>query len=192
MKNLERKKELILERERAFASAIGVEVFEKPTVSLWMILVPILFLHFIYRMQKFKNGLVKFIDEFMVTRRRAIDIAVESLEAGKKPNIDQRVRQFGLSDALERPYASWLQALVEYYTDLLSATGDSFEGLLRSAYRNRTNFLLALNRLSTVEKEFYAALKPRMAATEGAAAIFATIEEHSRRLRRELAEQVFA
>ena len=192
MKNLERKKELILERERAFASAIGVEVFEKPTVSLWMILVPILFLHFIYRMQKFKNGLVKFIDEFMVTRRRAIDIAVESLEAGKKPNIDQRVRQFGLSDALEQPYASWLKALVEYYTDLLSGTGDSFEGLLRSAYRNRTDFLLALNRLSTVEKDFYAALKPRMAATEGAAAIFATIEEHSRRLRRELAEQVFA
>ena len=40
--------------------------------------------------------------------------------------------------------------------DLLAAEGDSFEALVRSAYRNRTNYLLTLNRLNTVEKEFYA------------------------------------
>jgi len=43
-----------------------------------------------------------------------------------------------------------------------------------------------------VEKEFYTVLKPQLAATEGAATIIATIEEQSRRLRRDLAEQIFA
>lgn len=192
MKGLERKKELVLQRERMFANAIGAAVFEKPKVSFWMVLVPLLFLYFIYRMQKYKSGRMRFDEEFMTTRRKAADLAVEALTAEVKPNIDQIARRSGLMDDLERPYATWLKALVDYYTDLLAANGDSFEALVRSAYRNRTNFLLALNRLNTVEKEFYSALKPRMAATEGAAAIFATIEEQSRRLRRELAESIFA
>jgi hypothetical protein len=192
MKGLERKQALILERELAFANAVGAAVFEKPKVSFWMLMVPLLFLHFIYRMQKFKNGRMRFDQEFMITRRKAMDLAVEALETGVKPNIDRIAGESGLTDALEKPYASWLKALVEYYTDLLAATGDSFESLVRSAYRNRTNYLLALNRLNAVEKEFYAALKPQMASTEGAASVIATIEEQSRRLRRELAESAFA
>jgi hypothetical protein len=143
-------------------------------------------------MQKFKHGRMKFDQEFMITRRKALDLAVEALVTGVQPNIDRIAGESGLADALERPYASWLRALFDYYTDLLAASGDSFETLVRSVYRNRTNYLLTLNRLNTVEKDFYAALKPRMAATEGAAAIFATIEEQSRRLRRELAESIFA
>ena len=192
MKGLERKKELILERERYFANAVGSAVFEKPKISLWMILIPILFLHFIYRMQKFKNGRLKFDEEFMVTRRRAMDLAVGALETGVKPNMDQVVRQYGLRDALERPYAVWLRSLTEYYTDLLKANGDSFDALARSAFRSRADLLLTLNRLNTVEKEFYAVLKPQLAATEGAADIIATIETQTQHLRRQLAEQVFA
>jgi len=192
MKGLERKKELILQRELMFANAIGAEVFEKPKVSYWMVLIPILFLYFIYRMQRFKNGRMKFDQEFMTTRRRAMDLAVEAAETGVKPNLDRIARESGLTDALEKPYASWLRALVDYYLDLLSANGDSFDALVRATYHNRTNYLLTLNRLSTVEKEFYTALKPQLAATEGAAAVVATIEEHSRRLRRDLAEQIFA
>jgi hypothetical protein len=192
MKGLERKKELILQRELLFANAIGAAVFEKPKVSFWMVLIPILFLYFVYRMQRFKNGRMTFDQEFMTTRRRAMDLAVEAAETGVKPNVDRIARESGLTDALEKPYASWLSTLVDYYHDLLSVNGDSFDALVRSAYHNRTNYLLALNRLSTVEKEFYTALKPQLAATEGAVAIIATIEEQSRRLRRDLAEQIFA
>lgn len=192
MQGLERKKELILHRELLFANAVGAAVFEKPKVSFWMVLVPLLFLYFIYRMQKFKNGRQDFDREFMTTRRKALALAAESLETDVKPNIDRVARQSGLMDALEKPYASWLKALVDYYTDLLAGSGDSFDALVRSAYRNRTDYLLTLNRLNAVEKDFHAALKPHMAATEGAAAVIATIEEHSRRLRREMAEQIFA
>ncbi len=192
MKEWERKKELILKRELAFSNAVGAAVFEKPKVSFWMVLVPLLFLYFIYRMQKYKNGRMRFDQDFMTTRRKAMELAVEALETGVRPNIDRLARESGLIDALQKPYASWLRTLFDYYMDLLAANGDSFEALARSAYRNRTNYLLTLNRLNTVEKEFYDALKPQMAATEGAAAIIAAIEEQSRRLRRNLAESVFA
>ena len=192
MKGLERKKELILQQELRFANAIGAAVFEKPKVSFWMILIPILFLYFIYRMQRFKSGRLKFDQEFMATRRKAMDLAVEAFETGVKPNMAAAARESGIADELEKPYAAWLQALVDYYDDLLAASGDNFEALVRSAYHNRTNYLLTLNRMSTVEKEFYDALKPRLAATEGASAVIAVIEDHSRRRRRQLAEQTFA
>jgi len=192
MKSLEHKKELILQRELLFANAIGAAVFEKPKVSFWMVLIPILFLYFVYRMQRFKSGRMKFDQEFMTTRRKALVLAVEALETGVKPNIDRIARESGITDALEKHYASWLRTLVDYYDDLLAAEGDTFEALVRSAYHNRTNYLLTLNRLNTVEKEFYSALKPQLAATEGAPAVIAAIEEHSRRLRRDLAEQIFA
>jgi hypothetical protein len=192
MKGLERKKELILQRELAFANAVGAAVFEKPKVSFWMVLVPLLFLYFIYRMQRYKSGRMKFDEEFMTTRRRAMNLAFEAVEAGTRPDIDRIARESGLTEALEKPYASWLKVLVDFYMDLLAANGDSFESLVRSAYRNRTNYLLTLNRLSTVEKEFYAAVKPQLAATEGAAAVIATIETQSQQLRRDLAESIFA
>lgn len=192
MKGLERKKEIILQGELAFANAIGSKVFEKPKVSFWMVLIPILFLYFIYRMQRFKSGRLKFNEEFMVTRRRAMGIAVESVETGSKPNIDRVARGIGLSDALEKPYASWLKVLVDHYADLLSAEGDSLESLVRSAYRGKTELLLTLNRIHSVEKEFYAALKPGMAATEGAEEIITTLQNESHRLLRELADRAFA
>jgi len=192
MKGIDLKKELILERECHFAGAIGSAVVEKPKISLWMILLPILFLHFIYRMQKYKVGRLKFNEEFMVTRRRAMDLAVEALETGAKPDINQMVRQYGLRDVLEKPYAAWMRSLAEYYTDLLIADGDSFDAMARSAFRSRSDFLLTLNRLSTLEKEFNAVLKPLLSAAEEAADIIAVIETQSQRLRRQLAEKVFA
>ncbi|MCU0563777.1 MAG: NF038143 family protein [Desulfobacterales bacterium] len=192
MKGLDRKRALILDQELAFANAIGAAVFEKPRISYWMVLIPILFLYFVYRMQKFKTGRLKFDQDFMVTRRKAMEIAIEGIETGSRPDIDAIARESGLRDVLEKPYAAWLKALVEHYTDLLSAAGDSHDALVRSAYRTRTDCLLALNRLGAAEKEFYAALKTQMGATEGAADVIATIQERSRQLRRELAERVFA
>jgi hypothetical protein len=192
MKGLDRKRTLILDQELAFANAIGAAVFEKPRISYWMVLIPILFLYFVYRMQKFKTGRIKFDHDFMVTRRKAMEIAIEGIETGSRPDIDAITRESGLRDVLEKPYAAWLKVLVEHYTDLLSAAGDSYDALVRSAYRSRTDCLLALNRLGTVEKDFYAALKSQMSATEGAADIITTLEEQSRQLRRELAERIFA
>lgn len=191
MKALAEKREIILQRELAFANAVGAAVFEKPSVSFWMVLIPILFLHFIYRMQRFKSGRMKFDEEFMITRRRVMDAALHAMETNQRPDLDNLVLSSGLPEPLQQPYAAWVKVLAEHYIDLLSAEGESFESLVRAAYNNRTNYLLILNRLNTVEKGFYAALKPQMGDTEGAADILNTIESQSRKLRREMSEQCF-
>lgn len=192
MKGLNRKKELILDHERYFAKLIASAVVEKPKINLWMILLPILFMHFIYRSQKYKAGRLRFEEEFMVTCSRAIELAIEALESDTRPDINKVVRQYGLRDSLEEPYAAWLRTLFEYYLDLLKAEGDSFDQLVHSAYRNRSNYLLILNRLNTSEKNFYTELRSNMSGMEGTDDIITRIETQSRQLRRQLAEKMFA
>jgi len=191
MMELAHKKEIILQREMAFADAIGASVLEKPKVSYWMVFIPILFLYFIYRMQIYKSERLKFSEDFMITRRRAMDVALETAATGDSPDIADVARNAGLSEPLLKPYVSWVNALVDYYLELLAAEGDCFESIVRAAYSNRSNFLLTQNRLNTAEKAFYTALKPRLAATEGAADIITKIESQSQELRRKLADHIF-
>lgn len=191
MKALDHKREIILQSELAFANAIGTSVLNKPKVSYWMVFIPILFLYFIYRMQSYKSERLKFSEEFMITRRRAIDVALEAATTGNSPDIDVVARNAGLPEPLHKPYVFWVKVLVKYYLELLAAEGGCFDSIVRAAYSNRSNYLLTLNRLNTVEKDFYTALKPHLAATEGAADIITKIESQSQGLRRKLADHIF-
>ncbi len=82
-------------------------MFEKPNVSFWM-LVMFLFLCFLYGMQKYKSGRMKFDADFMVIRRRSLDMAAEALDAQRRPDLIGTIRQYGLTDDLEKPYAAWI------------------------------------------------------------------------------------
>lgn len=186
------RKELIWDWERRIANAVGAKVFEKPQASFWMILLPILFLYFLYRMQKYKTGRLRFEEELLRTRRLSLEVAEAALDSGKTPDIEAVVRGAGLIDRLERPYAAWVQELVEFYMDLLKVEGARFEELVRAAFRNRAELLLRLNRLNRVEQEFYRALRPTLAQTEGAHEILRVMEQEIERLRREMAGRVFA
>jgi hypothetical protein len=190
--DLTRKKEIILERESNFATAVGCAVVEKPKATSWIVLMPFLFIFLINDMLKFKRNRRKFDDEFMTNRRQAMEVAFEAAHSGSKPDIGRVVQNTNAVAALEKPYAAWIDALVDHYLDLLLAAGDSFETLVRSAYRSRTNYLLILHRLNTVEKEFYTALKACMKTTDGADDVIAAIQNESQRLRRDHVEQVFA
>jgi hypothetical protein len=185
------KRDIILTHELAFANEIGTALFEKPKVSVWMIFIPILFLYFIFRMQKFRNDRMKFSTEFMAARREAMTLAFDA-SAGKCPAGNDSVnRSAKLPEPLQEPYGSWIKALSSLYLDLLSADGKDFDALVRTAYRNRAKYLDTLDRVNQLEKAFYAALKPLMSEVEGTEAIIATLESESRRLRRDTADRIF-
>ncbi len=191
MKDLTQKKEIILRHELAFADEIGSAVFEKPKVSYWMVFIPILFLYFLYRMQKFRNDRIKFNDEFMTPRRLAMENAFDVAEPRGKTETGDAAQGSTLPLPLQKPYTSWIETLSSHYLDLLAANGDDFESLVSAAYRSRDKYMLALERMNNAEKDFYTALKPLMAQVEGTAGIITTIESRSRRLRHETACRIF-
>ncbi|OGR59015.1 MAG: hypothetical protein A3J80_03290 [Desulfobacula sp. RIFOXYB2_FULL_45_6] len=185
------KKDIILKQELNFANEIGAALFEKPKVSVWMIFIPILFLYFIFRMQKFKNDRTKFSTEFMAARREAMALAYDASAAKSPAGNDSVNRSAKLPEPLQEPYGSWIKALSSLYLDLLSADGNDFDSLVRTAYRNRVKYLDTLDRVNQSEKEFYAVLKPLMAEVEGTDTIIAILESESRRLRRDMADRIF-
>lgn len=187
----ERKKASILEAEARFASAMGAAVIEKPRVSLWMVLIPILLLHFIYRMRKYREGRTRFDTDFMLSRKLAMDAALKAVTSGNPPDISGIADAAGVLGEIKKPYLAWMAVLVDHYMDLLEADGGGFASLVRLAYGSRENYLLTLNRLEKVEREFYDAIKPQLCATAGAVEIIAAIETQSRIFRRELAREIF-
>ena len=85
-----------------------------------------------------------------------------------------------------------IRALIGHYQDLLLAEGDSWESLVQSAYKNRTNYLLFLNQLNDLERQFNAALTPHpKPTTEGVDEIVQRIEHWSESFRRDDAVKIF-
>jgi len=89
-------------------------------------------------------------------------------------------------------YRKFLGIFNDYYCDLLQAEGETFEGLVRSTFRSKTDYLIMLNRFNQIEKELNTALKPHMEdTTEGFNEVVGVLEQSSAVLRRESADNIF-
>ena len=187
-----RNRDLILAEEKRFAAMISARVIDKPQLAVWMILIPVFFVFYFWQLKRYSDGRKTFAEKFMITRRRALDEALVSVEAGKGPDIETVVQASDIPDEIRKDYRRWVALLIDHYRDLIQAHGSSFPALVRSTYKSRTNYLLFLNRLNQVEREFDAALKPHIAeTTENANGIIKLMEESTGSLRRQIAEEIF-
>jgi len=190
--DLDQKKEWILLQERRLATFVAGHVIEKPELSVWMILIPIIFLHFFYRLNKVANGRKEFVHNFLITRQRALEAALEGLETGQTPDPDQLCRMSSSPEATYREYAAWLRVLLQHYEKLLQAEGDSVDELIRSVYQTRADYLLFLHQLHRAERQFDAALTPHLdASLTDVTTIIKTMEHQSDVYRRQQAEEIF-
>lgn len=193
MLNLYEKQTLILDQEKTFAKSVAGLVIEKPKLSIWMILIPIIFVHYFYRWNQYSEGHKKFSDDFVRTRLAALKETSAALVANRNADAEKLVAKAKLPAEATGAYMGWIRILLDHYSDLLSADGTTFNELVRSAYRTKENYLLYLNSLNESEKRFDAAITPSMAdTTQGANEIAAKMEKSCRNLRREQAESIFS
>jgi len=193
MRPTEEKAALIVAQEEAFAHTLALQVLDRPQLSIWMILIPIIFVYFFYRYQKFSSGRKVFCENYLISRKRALNEALEVIRTGRKPEINALARQSSLPEHLREKNADVLAVLVDHYIDLLRADGENFHALVRSAYRNQTNFLLFINRLNQAEKALNRALEPHLSQDSGDVNdIIHLINLHSEKIRKELSKKIFA
>jgi hypothetical protein len=186
------KRDLILADERQFAAQVSARVIDKPRLDVWMILIPVFFVFYFWQLKRYAKGRKTFAEKFLITRKRALDEALRSVEADKGPDFANVVQAADIPDEIRKDYRRWVTVLVEHYRDLILAHGSSYPALVRSVYKNRTNYLLFLNRLNQVEREFDAALKPHLEkSTENVNGIIKLMEESVTRLRRQTAVEIF-
>ncbi len=193
MASLNDKKKLILAQERKFAAQLGRQVLSKPKLHTWMILIPFLFIFFIQDLMKYKKGKKAFTDNYLLSHEKALNEAMDALAEGREPDTEAIARKANLKGKSLERYTEFLTVLVQHYTSLLQAKGDSYESLVKSAYGNsRTNFLLFNNQINQIEKKLSQALTPQLGKDqEGVNSTIQKMEVGTRQLRRTEAEEIF-
>lgn len=192
MSTFDQKHQIILEHEKRFADHLALKVLDKPKLSVWMILIPIIFVHYFYRIQKFNSGRNAFAEKYIIVRKRALDEALAVIRTERTPDIEGLARLSKLPEAVHGPNLKMVDLLVSHYSDLMRSDGDTIESLVRSAYKTRSNYLLFVNQLNQTEKTLNSALKPHLAdSVEGVEEIISAMEIYSERFRRNYAETVF-
>jgi hypothetical protein len=192
MLTLEEKKGLILKAEERFALQVAAATIERPETSLWMILIPILFIFHLFQLRQNNSGRKVFAQGFMASPKRALDAVAIAVQTKTRPDIETIAQKASIPSEIKGEYSRWLTVLAGHYMDLLCAEGSSFAALLRAVYQNRDNYLLFLDRLGEFERGFMAVLKPHLSkTTPDVDTVVVAMEHHCMEIRRATATQIF-
>ncbi len=186
-------KEIVLANERTFAVLLANHVLAKPKLNSWMILIPFIFLFYFQDLSKYKQQRKDFVDNWLLSREKALDEAEKAIDEGRCPDTGTLARQANLKDKVTDKYDSLLDVMARHYTVLLNANGDTYEALVRSAYESRGEFLHFINRLREAENSLNKALLPQLRKTaEDVDSTIEKIEKASENLRRLEIQEIFA
>ncbi|TVM19251.1 hypothetical protein DPQ33_02510 [Oceanidesulfovibrio indonesiensis] len=198
---LDANRDLILEHELDFANRMAHKMVVQPTVHVWMILIPVIFVLHFYRLNRAKEGRALFKEGYMQSRRHTLDAVWERLRRGEDPLtensmdpafIDALCAESATPEQAMTQYRAFISLLAEHYRDLLSASGESVEDLIRSAYRTRSNYLLFLRQMGEVEQSLNVALQPHLPEDlDEVQDVLQYMERTTRELRQEQAEAIF-
>lgn len=188
---LSRRRELILAHEEEFARRLALAVIDRPRLSVWMILIPIVFVFYFQQFHRFNAGRKSFADHYLLSRRRALDAVFRGMETETPPDVDGIVAMARLPELRRATYRRLVEALVEIYADVLKGGGETYDDLVRASFRNRGEYLLSLNRLAQAETALNRELRADMDPADDVGSVVEKMETRSRELRAADAERIF-
>ena len=150
---------LILSAEEQFAREVTLGAIVARPPSAWFALIPGMFIIDYLRRG---SAIRKFAKHFMFPRKLAVDAARAIIqgedEASVRSNVEKDTGAWlsGLSlysEELLKAHLALLDVLIEHYSALLNAEGDSYYLLVGAAYQNRENLKSCLENITTAENE---------------------------------------
>ncbi|MCF6249426.1 MAG: NF038143 family protein [Desulfobacula sp.] len=180
-------KELILKHEKKFAAILASHVLMKPKLSAWMIFIPFIFIFYFQDFSKYKKQRKEFLENWLLSIKKALNEACEAMEEKRKIDTQRIANQANLKAGVIGKYDRLLEVMANHYSLLLNAKGDTYDAIVRSAYRNRRGeFLFFINQLIDAEKSLNKALAPQLRKTsEDVMSTIKKIEKGSGKLRRQ-------
>lgn len=192
IESLEAKNDIVYENERIFANRIAHKLIETPKLHIWMILIPVIFVFHFFNLSKASKGRKAFVHNYLITRRKTLEEVHLALEEKRKPDLEALAASNDVPDSIHHLYVDWLQALINHYTALLSAKGQSYDELVSHAYGSRKKYQEAVRRLNDTELRFTSALKPLAPKeTQDATDIIEIMQEQTVLLRKHEVKRVF-
>jgi hypothetical protein len=183
--------DLIWNQENQFAFKVAKKVLQKPKISVWIVLIPILFLYYAHKIQQYKAAVHDFSKGLKRSKILALDSAKEEMDSGRKdtgfqdafvskdlensPNV-MRVREKQIAEVV---------LLKSHYQKLLRQQGSTYPALIRKAYRTSADYRMFLDRLVEAEKAVHDAVLRAYHPGEEAQAVTKKMQKAAMALRQE-------
>ncbi len=189
--SVESRYELVLSQETGFAWAVANRVVDKPLISVWMILIPILLVQYVISSRELKEVARAFVREFMLTKRLALDMA-RDMEIGgltKEEALTVRLPAEWEEEAeptrkeIRARQRAEIEVLIDHYRRLLVVDGENFALMVRNAYLCRDDYVAFLEQLLHAESAVNRAAVRAFGETEGFKETIAKAETATRELR---------
>jgi len=159
---LDTKYESIFAKERSLAKAVTSAVIESKPITVWEIMIPILFLLSFLR---FKRTREIFTLNFLFTKKLALEAAFDMIKKGmskevvikrikeKTSNILAQDNKGIYSIKIRQRQLKEINLLIDHYYKLLNAEGKSYASMLKNAYQTHERYVTFLGQLGRAEKE---------------------------------------
>ena len=191
--------ELVLSQESNLAHAVANKVVDKPLISAWMILIPIVFVQYLLSTRELKEVAKAFAREFVLTKRLALEVALEMERNGmaKEEAVTSHLAaEWGdeiepAKKEVREQQRREIELLVDHYSWLLRADGDSYPSLVEFAYGGRTAYAGFLERLHAAEGEVNRASVDAFGTTDGFKETIAKTATATKELRRKELDTLF-
>jgi hypothetical protein len=196
---LDTKHENILAHERALAKAVASAVIGQTPVTVWDVLIPIVF---VFNVLKFKRAREIFTLNFLFTKKLALQGAFDMVKKGQSREdalgqIRDQTSQILASDKkgiysikIRQKQMREIELLLDHYFRLLNADGKDYVSMVKHAYRSPQDFADFVKELEGIEKEVNRAAS-QTAGTASAPDIVSRMEETAGRLRAAQVETIF-
>jgi hypothetical protein len=198
--NLKKKFDQIYHYERLIANSVALKVIKSRPIGVWEFLIPIVFiLHFMRN----KQSRELFIQNYMFTKRHALDAAFKMLKKGLSredavSGIEDNTRTLLAAPETQGIYSETIRQqqmietnlLLDHYSKLLGAEGEDYAALALDAYGNRRNYDAFLDQLRSAEKKVSDAARQTLGAKADVETLL-RIEKATEEVRQSQIENMF-
>jgi len=198
--SLKKKFDLIYNYERFIGNSVALRVIKSKPIGVWEFLIPIVFiLHFMRN----KQSRELFIQNYMFTKRHALDAVFKMLKKGLSikdavSGIEDKTRalltapetQGIYSETIRQQQMNEIDLLFDHYNKLLGAEGEDYVALARNAYGSRQNYFIFHEQLKSAEKKVSDAARQTLGSKADVAALL-KIEKATEEIRQSQIEKIF-
>jgi hypothetical protein len=156
---MEKKHHIILEAEESFARAVALGVHVKRPLSPWHFILPGMF---IFDFLRRSSETRRYSTLFVFPRKLALDGALDIIKGEDRKKIlsqiEEEMKQWLsflnlYSERLHHKHMGEIDLLLDHYSKLLHAEGNSYRALVKNAYGTRAQYEAYLQLLSAAEQE---------------------------------------
>ena len=167
--------------ERYIGNSVALRVIESKPIGVWEFLIPIVFiLHFMRN----KQSRELFIQNYMFTKRHALDAASNMLKKDLSKEdalavVKDKTRalltapetQGIYSETIRQQQMNEIDLLFDHFCILLGAEGEDYDELTRNGYSNRQNYFIFHEQLKSAEKKVSDAARQTLGSKADLAAL---------------------